>query len=473
MAHHSRKLSPKFLRRNQTSTDTGEKTEQQPQKGSLLVSTLAIAILISSAGLIFAFAWISLLFIFNPQEIGWLNKYLPEWAQIPFGYSEHPHTLPEIQASLREQKQTSGATLALNEDENSFLLPVFQQRANCQSNCQELIALRIYQLAKDSEFQSQPEKYYRLATQLSITGLEKSFVEATVEDDDTNTLLPLKDVKRFDGETPASGVWFYLQGEHQQGQSAIAYGQILYYNPERTNLLQLLSWKNSNGQVPKWQQVTGGGNQELVIDQTVDLEPQLSIYQVKPTKLYLNPIQLEKISLKPPAIKDAAFQNALSIARSGLWTPALKSLKSIQKQRKNAFPAAAQAQIDLIRLHAQITQTQAEKIWASPSEQVLADLIDGRWSKALKVLTVSSENIQEISTLLKADKSRLWNRVVAALEVNPQQPEVLTWAALILAVQQGEESANSWLQKQPKITKATIADIQSLLKRVNNELAKS
>ncbi|MBD2446924.1 hypothetical protein H6G76_07050 [Nostoc sp. FACHB-152] len=472
MAHWSHKLSPKFLRRNPASPKA-ETNVQQPQKGGLLSSTLVIALLISSAGLVLIFAWLSILFIFNPEKIGWMNKFLPEWAQISFGYSEHPHTLAEIKASLQQQKQTSGEQLVLDEGENSFLLPVFQQRVNCQSECQELVALQVYQLAKDAELQSKTEKYYRLATQLSVTGLEKSFIEGTAEQEETKTFLPLTQVQRFEGDTPAKGVWFYLRGQYQQGKSALAYGQILYYNPERTNIQQLLSWKSPTEELPQWQQITGGGDKELVINLTVGLEPHLQIYQVKPTKLYLNPIQLEKISLATPAIQDTAYQNALKIARSGLWTPALESLKSIQKQRKNPLPATAQAQIDLIGQYAQITQTQADKIWASPSEQVLADLIDGRWGKALKVFAASSQNIQEIATLLKADKGRLWNRTVAALQVNPEQPEVLAWGALIVAVQQGEDSAHSWLQQQPKITKANLAEIQSLLKRLNTEVAKA
>ncbi|MBU7586686.1 MAG: hypothetical protein KAF91_28140 [Nostoc sp. TH1S01] len=469
MAHQSRRLSLKFLRRNQTSPDIAEKA---PQPGSVLSSTIAVTVLFSSAGLILVFAWISWLFIFNPDKIVWLNKFLPEWAQIPFGYSEHPHTLPEIQASLQAQKQTSGTTLALDKNENAFLLPVFQQRPNCQSNCEELAALRVYQIATDSEFESKSEKYYRLATQLSVTGIDKSFVDSKAENDDTN-LLPLSTIKGFDDETPAAGVWFNLQGEYKKGTTAIAYGQILYYNPERSNLIQLLPWKSFNGQLPKWQQVTGNGDKELILDQTVGLEPQLRVYQVKPTKLYLNPIQLDKISLKPPAIKDTAYQNAISIARSGLWTTAFDSLKSLQKQRKNALPATAQAQVDLIRLHSEFTKAQAEKTWASPSEQVLADLIDGRWNKALKVFKASPQNVQEISILLKAEKGKLWNRVASALEVNPQQPDVLAWGALILAVQQGDASANSWLEKQPKITKDTIAEIQELIKRLNQKAAKS
>ncbi|WP_235526468.1 hypothetical protein [Nostoc piscinale] len=110
-----------------------------------------------------------------------------------------------------------------------------------------------------------------------------------------------------------------------------------------------------------------------------------------------------------------------------------------------------------------------KKTWASPSEQVLADLIDGRWNKALKVFKASPQNVQEISILLKGEKGKLWNRVASALEVNPQQPDVLAWGALILAVQQGDASAIAWLEKQPKISKDTIAEIQGLLKRLNHE----
>lgn len=434
-----------------------------PQKKGWFSSTLAIAILLSGAGLVMAFTWFSILFIFNPAQIGWLNKFLPEWAQIPLGYSEPPQTLEQIQEKLSKQQQIAGNTLALDDEENSFLLPVVQQRANCQSDCQEIVELRVYQRSTEVEFESQSEKYFRLAYYLPVTGPEESLAVTTSEN---HNALPLNTVKRFEGDGVSPGIWFSLQGQRQQGTNAIAYGQIVYYNPGRTNLQQMLSWTNPNGQVPKWQQVTGGGAKELVINRTVDLEPQLSVYQVKNVKLYLNPIQLEAISLQPPALKDSAYQNALLIARNGLWTPAFEWLESIRKQRKGVLPAA-QAQIDLIRLHAQLTKAQAEKTWASPSQQVLAELIDGRWEKALQVFAQSPQNRQEIAILLKADSGRLWNRTVAALRVKPDRPEVQAWAALILAEQQGEGRANSWLKAQPKITNATVTYIQGLLKQLN------
>ena len=482
MAHRSRKLTPKFFRRNQPRTGAvkriSPKKQQKPQKRGWLSSSLVLVILLSSLGLVMAFAWFSILFMFNPEKIGWLNKFLPEWAQIPLGYSEPPQTLQQIKDKLSKQKQIAGTTLSLDDAENSFLLPVLQQRANCQSDCREVVELRVYQRSKDSEVQSHSEKYFRLAHYLPVTGPEEyeaiaALNAATSENHDSNVLLPLNEVKRVEGDGVSSGVWFDLRGHRQQGIYAIAYGQIVYYNPERTNLQQMLSWTSPTGQLPKWQQVTGGGAKELVIDQTVGLEPQLNVYQVKSVKLYLKPIQLEAISLKPPAFKDSAYQNALSIARSGLWTPAFEWLQFIQKQHKKTLPAAAQAQIDVIRLHAQLSKAQAEKTWASPGQQALADLIDGRWEKALQVFAASPENTEEIASLLKADTGRLWNRTVAALQVKPDRPEVQAWAALILASKQGEERANSWLKEQPKITNTTLVYIQGLLKILKGDVAKS
>jgi hypothetical protein len=79
--------------------------------------------------------------------------------------------------------------------------------------------------------------------------------------------------------------------------------------------------------------------------------------------------------------------------------------------------------MDLIRLHAQLTKSQAEETWASPSQEVLADLIDGRWGKALQVFQASSlENTQEIATLWRRIPVVWGNRIDIALKMNPQRP---------------------------------------------------
>ncbi|MFN6564694.1 MAG: hypothetical protein RMY28_033535 [Nostoc sp. ChiSLP01] len=483
MAKRSRKLTPKTSKENKQNQPRAgvrkrvvKKTLQKPKPGSWLSSTLAIAILLSSAGLIITFAWISVLFILNPDQVSWMNKILPLWAQIPLGKHERPQTFKNIELNLTQKNLIVGELLPLYQDtKNSFFMPVFQQRANCESDCQKLVEIRVYQRSQELEFKSEPENYYYLESQLPITGPEESFVisslaDATLEPQDISVPLPLTKVQRFEGQTPSAGVWFNLRGERQQGTSALAYGHIVYYNPERSNLQQMLSWTSPTGQLPKWQQVTGDATKELVIDGTLGLEPRLEVYQVKPLKLFLKPIQLEAITLKSPVLKDSGYQNALSIARSGLWTPAFDWLKFIKKQRKG-LPEGAQAQMDLIRLHSQVTKSQAQKSWASPSEQILADLIDGRWQKALQVFE-SAHNVQEIATLLKGDEKRLWNRTVAALRVNPNRQEVQAWFALILTVQRGREAANSWLETQPQITKDRLAYIQRLLAKLDGEATK-
>jgi hypothetical protein len=468
-------------RSRQLSTSKGvikyiaKKPEKQAQWGSWLSSTLAIALLLSSAGLFIAFAWISILFIFNPEQVSWMNKFLPSWAQIPVIKGEPAQTLTEIQLRLGQQNQIAGEILPLdNPNEKSFLLPVWQQRANCQSDCREIVELRVYQPTTDLELQSQPETHYHLVTKLDVTGPDESFVESPLVDgtpesanQEVKTPLPLTAIKRFGGSSPSPGMWFYLQGQRQQGRSAIAYGHIIYYNPQNPNLQQMLSWTSPSGQPPKWQQVTGSNAPELVIDQTVGLEPHLRIYQVKSVNKWM---QLEAVSLQSPAIPDTAYKDALFLARSGLWTPAYEWLKFIQRQQKNPLPTAAQAQIDFIRLHSQLTQTQAEKNWANPGQEVLAELLDGRWAEALQVFEASPQNIPEITTLLKANGGRLWTRAAAALRVNPTRPDVQAWGTLIIAVRQGDKAAKSWLQSQPKITPETLAYIQSLLAKLNGEV---
>ncbi|WP_016949331.1 hypothetical protein [Anabaena sp. PCC 7108] len=481
MGKHSRKLTQKLARINQPRTGAMKKSAKRPKKEpkwhSWLLSTVALMILLSSTGVIIAFGWISILFIFNPEQVSWLNEILPEWAQLPLSQSDRPQTLPAIQLSLSQKNRIAGEIIYLDDQQQkSFLLPIFQKRANCQSNCQELVELRVYQRSKSLEFQLHPEKYYNLVTQMSVTGLTEFFVKSPFGEiaSDTNNQegkknLFFTEIKAFENSTSLPGFWFNLRGEYKQEDSSIVYGQIYYYNPGNRSLQPMLSWKNPNGQLPKWEQVTGSTAKELVIDQTVGLEPHLQVYQIKAGDLVPNSVVLEEINLKS-VFEDFGYQKSLLLARNGMWSPALAWLTSLQKNRKKPFPAAVQAQIDLIRLHSQFTKSQADKIWASPSQQVLTDLIDGRWEKALQLFTASSQNAQEIATLLKTDRGSLWNRTAVALRLNPNRQSVLAWAYLMLAVQRGEQRATSWLQEQPSINQENLTYFQDLLAKLNYEV---
>ncbi|MTJ11073.1 hypothetical protein FJR11_00360 [Anabaena sp. UHCC 0187] len=481
MTNKPRKRRPKDTKLNQASPGVTKKnvkkTSQRSQWRSWLSSTLALSLLFSIAGAIIGFGWISVLFIFNPAQISWVNEYLPKWAKISTGKREIPQTFPAIQLSLTQKQRLAGEIMPLDgKSEDSFLLPIFQKRTNCQSNCQELVELRIYQLSQDLEYKFQSEKYYYLITKLPIIGLSKTFIEspsvtAISESDNQEApiYLPLTKVKAFVDANLSPGFWFYLRGEHKKEKDNIIYGQIVHYNPTLKSLQQMLLWKTRNGQLPKWQQITGNNTKELIIDQTVDIEPNLQVYQVKPSQLVTNSIYLEAINFQKPAVNEFAFQQSLLLARNGLWTPAFTWLKSMEKQRKQPFSAAAQAQIDVIRLHSELTKSQADKNWASPNQQVTADIIDGRWEKALQVFETSPGYAQEIANLLQTDKGRIWNRAAVALRLNPNRRAVLAWVALIFKVQRGEERTNAWLQAQPNIDAETLNYIQGLLTKLDDD----
>lgn len=450
-----------------------KKTEKKSQKGSWLSSLLTIAILLGTTSLVVTFAWISFLFIFNPQQVAWINKLLPGWVQNT-SKGEAPQPLEVIKAAITKQGNIAGETLTLDNATNALLMPVYKVRPNCQTDCQEIIELRVYQLATDLEFKSETQKYYQLTTQITIAGPEESFIIAPLVNNTdttpgTSIALPVTEIKKFDGTSPSPGVWLYLRGQRQEGTYNLTYGHILYYNSQRSHLQQMMSWTSPKGELPHWQQITGSNAKELVINQTVGLEPLLRVYQVKSVKTFLNPVELEEIVLKPSAFNNSAYEKALVIARSGLWSPAFEWLQSIQKQNKK-LPASALAQIEIIKLHSQLTKTQADTNWASPGQQILVNLIDGRWEKALQVFKgASPQNAKEIGTLLKSDSGRLWSRVEAALQVNANRFEAQAWGALILAAQKGDGAAYAWLKQEFK-DKVNLADIQGLLKQLKGEV---
>jgi hypothetical protein len=438
---------------------------------SLAASMFAMAILLSSAGLVVALSWISILFIFNPLSVTWLNPFLPEWAKIASNSEDKPHTVEQIQTEIKKQKRITGKIIPLESETNeSFLLPIYRNRNNCNSDCKHIVELRTYQLATDFEWQSRSDKYYYLTTQFPVTGPEEfeviaPLVDAGVEENAGSTIaLPITEIGRFDSDAP-QGIWYYLRGNRSSGSNLTAYGYVLHYNPERRKLQTMISWTSPTGDLPQWQQVTGGGEKELVVRQTVGLEPRLRIYQIKPAEFVVNPVKLSEITLKPPALKDGSYKDALLIARNGLWTPSYTWLQFIKKQKGKISPEA-QAQIDLIREHSQLTKKLADTSWASPSQEVLADIIDGRWGQALKVFAASPENPAEIVNLLKSDTGRIERRIDAALEVNPNRSEVQAWKALIIASQEGTNQGYYWLKTQSNISGKSQTYIKKLLAQI-------
>ncbi len=443
-------------------------------------SLLAFALILTGASAIAGGAWWSLQLFVNPDAVNDVNKILPLGAKLAASNPEQqPQTLKQIDEYLRKQEKLPGEPLALETDAKtlvakSLVLPISKPQSPCQTDCQEIVELQVYQLVTNNfELPFQADKTtYQLISQLPVSGPDESFAISPVVDSETanygsTQVLPLTQLQRFSATAPQSGTWLYLMGQRQQSDNRIAYGQILHYNRSRSALNLVLTWTSPTGQPPKWQQVTGGGFPELIVDRTSDLEPQFQVYQVKPAQASFNQFQLVPLSIEEPVIKTKSYSDALFLARNGLWTPAWQWLKSLH-QGKNRPSAAAQAQIDLVGLYANYTSKQADIAWASPSQQAIAALSDGRWQKGLQIYLATPENTQEIATFLVNDSGKLWNRVEAALKINPNRPEVQAWGALILGAQEGQSSAINWLKTQPHSPK-TLKHIEKLLKRLDGD----
>lgn len=434
----------------------------------------ASATLLVAAGLIVGGAGLGIQLIVNPDAATWINQFLPEWTRIPIASQESAQTLAQIRARINQKGLIPGEILLLKSRESItdlLILPVLAQRSNCQADCRQIVELRVYQLLEPTETKDK-DKYYRLMSQAQISGPEESAVMTSLnhtesENHQSSRKLPLTQLHRLEGNVPESGVWLNLSGK-VQGNAPVTYGQVFHYNPTTTHLsLMLPLWTSPIGRTPYWQGI-GGDSPELVVDQKVGLEPYFRVYQLKQRLFLPDPIYLEEISLAEPALNNQEYRNVLILAKSGLWTTALELLQSLKAKE---WSDSAQAQMDLIHLHAQVTQSQAKKHWASPHEQVLVDLIDGRWQDGLKAFQLSEFAQRfEIINMLKADSTHLWRRVEAAIKVNPTQSDVQAWGALIVAAKEGRAKAIAWLQQQPQKTLSTITWINQLLDQMDAPL---
>jgi hypothetical protein len=404
----------------------------------------ALTALIAAGGVIVGGIWLAILLMIDPNTVVWLNQFLPQWTRIPITVISPPQTLAAIQNEIRKSGLISGEPIYL--DNSELLLPVLTSALNCQTDCEQIVELRVYQPAEVRGEQG----FYELVTQFPITGPEEYFVFSTPvstksDDAESSHPLPLTKLTRFEDKAPSMGIWFNLSGQRLSGDTPMTYGQVIHYNPDQMHLSVMLQWTTPNEQSPYWQQVTGSPTPELVVNQTVGLEPQFKVHQIQPRNFVPNPIFLEEISLARPAIDTQTFRNALMLARNGLWSWAVKWLQS---QKKEKWTTAAQAQMDVLQLHAQFTQSQAKQAWATPSSSIYANLIDGRWADALRIFQASdAAPLQEIATLLNTDSGRLWARVEAAIKVSPDDEDVKAWGALILLAQQGNQKAIAWLKQ--------------------------
>jgi hypothetical protein len=421
-------------------------------KVPLLITTL----LLGSMALVGGGGWLAAQYIFNPDSLNWLNR--NKLAAV----RDTAQTLKEIGAEAAKAKLSVGSPVyvstypgfepgAIGSDD--ILLPIFS--SSIQDKMTELRVYRQTKLGNKTAFE--------LKDRIVVEGPDEAEAIAPLTASaeliqGSNRPLALKDIDFVEGKAPAAGIWFQLSGDWERSGSQVVYGRVIQYDPTRARFHTLLNWTSPAAQLAHWQQVTGDAETELFVDQTVGLEPHFQVYQIKVSQA--NPLQLEPIALTKPAVNSRTYENALLLAQNGLWAAALELLTQV-KQNGDWSPTA-QAQLDLVKLHAQATKAQADRTWASPTQQILALLMDGRWAKALTQIKTSHTNGYDTSTILSSNATHLFQRVEAALAVNPGDGDVLRWGALIVAIEHSNRDAVIWLQKHQAPT-----EIQQVLALLN------
>ncbi|MGB3199679.1 MAG: hypothetical protein WBA99_02185, partial [Nodosilinea sp.] len=268
------------------------------------------------------------------------------------------------------------------------------------------------------------------------------------------------------------GVWLTLEGTWQQQGLTLRYGHLLHYDPHHQRLERLEPWSSPTNRTPQWADLDGDGPSDLIIDETLGLEPALRGWQVSAGATP----RLQSVSwVRVPGDAGAragVYQQALRLARAGLWGLAEASLSDLKLALAQAWTPAAEAQLRLAERHAALTRQQADQDWSTPTQQVLALLIDGRWEAALSRLEANPTLLPTLIDRLATDRGRLWSRISAAAAQPNPEPAVYVWGGLALKARQNqptslEGATQDWLTRQP-IPAATRQRLNRLLTALSN-----
>ncbi|MEM6592559.1 MAG: hypothetical protein AAF651_11960, partial [Cyanobacteria bacterium P01_C01_bin.73] len=382
-----------------------------------------------------------------------------------------PQTLGDIQAGIEATGGQMGPVQVLvsrHHRTEDRLVPVLSQRKNCDRQCQIIAELRVYRPLKRN-----PEKY-KLRDRIAISGPSSNFVLSPLVGTGLDTAgshraLPLTQLDALPNGDDQQ-LWLSIGGSLRRSNQRLRYGQLLRYDPKQARLTVIIDWTSPANRLPQWRQLDGSGLPELMIDQRLGLEPSFLAYRVNPPTSAFSLRPLEPISLLDPVFapspQSARYDQALLLARAGLWSAAQDSLEAFKQTLSQStsthWTTTAEAQLQLIGLHAQVTQAQAKQTWSSGSQQILALLVDGRWDAALTLLTEAPHLQRSMMALLAADPGPLWQRITTTLQVTPRQHAVQIWGLLLLTAQQNETAALAWLARQSH-QPDTEAQYQALL----------
>jgi hypothetical protein len=421
---------------------------------------LSVGLLLGAAGVVVGVGWLAYQAIANPDFGFALNQALPTGTRNSTSEGT-PQTLNQIQSNLQTGGQTAGQRLILSANRDS-LIPVLGSAKDCSAPCPpQITELRLYRSLEILPlFQMLlGQRYFQLQERLAIANFEFDRLQeadlALLDQLLSPPPLPMTEIQPYSQKLPTPGTWLRLSGVLNQSKGQISYGQIWYFNPDQSRLQMVLNWSSPSGATPEWRQVTGSPTPELVSDRSIGLEPAFAIYQLQFNRSEpRSSVRLQALNSEQPALP--AFKPAVNLAKAGLWSPALSLMQQVRPQS-----AAAQAQIDYVAWHAQISRTQAEQ--ATGNERIVALLMNGDWTAALQAFPVSGPEQAQLRGLLQTDPGGLRRRVEAALAVKPNQPNAIAWGAMIIFSQSGRSAANAWLSKQTN----TSSKVQTLLQQLD------
>ena len=458
--------------KKQSSTNSAARILWRTVGSMVLISSVAGMLALVGAGLYTGYQ-----LVMNPSADTLLDKVWPNWRQV--NQAEPQSQLwSEIEAGIKTADLEVGEPISLHEDgfdptqPRPFLLPLLDRRNGCETNCTRIAELRVYRPTQPSSWPPQPDQSFVQVDQLYVSGLSENFVlrprqEALGLPEGSDRILSLTELVALQDNAPDTGRWFTLQGKYTLSGDPVLYGQVLQYDPDQRRLNFQLSWTSPADQLPTWRELSGAAPPELVVNQTVALEPTFRGYQLVDVPTVKRLDQLEEISFTNQILNDKTYHDALRLAQKGLWSAALQTLRPIKDAAKN-WPEATEAQYQLIELHAQETRAQANSQWSSPSQQLLAYLVDGRWDDGLALFEEQSDSARkEMLSLLKADSGKLWGRVQTALQISPNQLDIRTWGGLLLAIQDEPDAAYTWLKQQSNPSAATEARVRHLLSLID------
>ncbi|MBD0268089.1 MAG: hypothetical protein ICV77_07315 [Cyanobacteria bacterium Co-bin8] len=415
------------------------------------LSLLLIALMLWGAMTLLVFSLrLGFQLMVNPEALPWLQSGLLVFNRQ--AELAETVTLEALEVAIAAEGQQLGEPLRLRDaktETDFWLLPV-QANPTQATDPANILELRLYRLVPEL-----PVPLLSPVASFPVTPLDDEVVLAPLRNtpqkiDPTRQPFPLTNVTQLT-PFPTEGFWLMLQGQWQRSGTTLRYGQLVYFDPRRQALESLIRWSTPTSRLPRWTDLDGVEPADLLIDETVGLEPAFRGYRLQRRQGLGPAVQLLPITLDVPADmmdSDGAYYRALSQSRSGLWSAAFKQLKALKPRLAQKWTPAAEAQLKLVQLHADLTQQQAERRWSVPSQQILASLIDGRWEAALKQLEAAPEAQEALMRTLANEEGRFWNRITAALRGQAKDPAALVWGGLILKAQQDQQTALTWLNEQ-------------------------